>query len=290
MIRFGPAGRDEIFPTIYKSNLDMPYYLAEKGLNAFEYQCGQGVRISETVAKALGRNAKEHGIQISLHAPYFISLASEDKAKRDNSIGYILSAAKACNWMGGERIVVHLGGVGKLSRDKALLLARETLTEAQKVLDSEKLASIRICPETMGKIGQLGSLEETLSLCDIDDRILPCIDFGHLNARTNGRCSTPEEFGDVLDQLENSLGKERAKIFHVHFSKIEYTEKGGEKRHLTFEDTVYGPDFSPLAKLLAERGMEPTIICESAGTQIADAAYMKEIYEGYMRGAKDEES
>jgi len=279
MIRFGPAGQDETFPTIHKSNLDMPAYLAEKGLSAFEYQCGHGVRVSETVAKAMGKNAKEHGVQISLHAPYFISLASEDNTKRENSIGYILSSARACDWMGGGRVVIHPGGVGRFSREKALALATETLKEAIKVLDAEKFSTIRICPETMGKIGQLGTLEEALALCAIDDRMLPCIDFGHLNARSNGGCSTTEQLAEVLDKLENSLGKERAKRFHAHFSKVEYTEKGGEKRHLTFEDAIYGPDFLPLARLLAERGMEPTLICESAGTQISDASAMKEIYE-----------
>jgi deoxyribonuclease-4 len=279
MISFCPAGQDEIFKTIHKSVLDMPAYLAGKGLNAFEYQCGHGVRISEPVAKILGENAKKNGVQISLHAPYYISLASEDKTKRENSIRHILAAARACDWMGGERVVIHPGGVGKQSREKAMSIAVETLKEAQKVLDEENLLHLRLCHETMGKRGQLGSLEETFVFCGIDNRMLPCIDFGHLNARSSGECSTAEQFTDVLKGLGQALGANRAKMFHAHFSKIEYTEKGGEKRHLTFEDAIYGPSFPPLAKLLIELGMEPTIICESAGTQIADAIAMKSIYE-----------
>lgn len=278
MIRFGPAGRDDVFPTLHKSSLEMPAYLAEKGLDAFEYQCGHGVRISETVAKALGKKAEEHGVTLSLHAPYYISLASAEEAKRENSVSYILQAARAVSWMGGDRIVVHPGGAGNGSREDALELAAETLRRAREKLDAEKLAHVRICPETMGKTNQLGTLGEVLALCAADERMLPCIDFGHLNARTGGRYSTYEQMAEILDELEATLGKERAKRFHAHFSKIEYTAKGGEKRHLTFEDTEYGPDFAPLAKLLRERGMEPTVICESAGTQIADAAAMKAMY------------
>ena len=88
----------------------------------------------------------------------------------------------------------------------------------------------------------MGTLQEVMELCKIDESLIPCIDFGHLNARDLGILKSKEDFEGVLDQIENDLGKDRLKIFHSHFSKIEYTT-GGEKRHLTFEDTVYGPDF-----------------------------------------------
>ena len=278
MIRFGPAGQDDVFPTLYKSSLDMPGYLAGMGLNAFEYQCGHGVRVGENTARALGKKAREYGVAISVHAPYFISLASAEKEKRENSLNYILQSARAADWMGGERVVLHPGGAGDGDREQALATAADTLREALKLLDAEHLGHITLCPETMGKHGQLGSLEEALALCALDERLLPCIDFGHLNARSAGGCVTGEQMAAVLDTLENKLGGERARRFHAHFSKIEYTIKGGEKRHLTFADEEYGPNFEPLAKLLRQREMHPTIICESRGTQIADAAAMREMY------------
>ena len=91
------------------------------------------------------------------------------------------------------------------------------------------------------------------------------------------------DFENILFTVKNELGEERYKNFHSHFSKIEYT-KGGEKRHLTFEDQEYGPDFAPLARLLAERDLTPRIICESAGTQAEDAAAMKTYWNSLKEG------
>ena len=215
---------------------------------------------------------------MSLHAPYFISLASDDPQKRDNSINYILESAEAVSRLGGDRIVVHPGGLGGLSREEATALACETLTRAQRALDESGLSAVRICPETMGKIGQLGTLDEVLQMCRVDERFLPTVDFGHLNSRTHGEMSTIAQFNALLDRLENELGTERAAQFHSHFSKIEYTA-GGEKKHLTFEDTVFGPEPAPLMQLIADRGWSPTFICESAGTQTADAAAMMALWQ-----------
>lgn len=278
--KFGPAGNSESFYAAgNKATLQAPAWLHSLGLTAYEYQCGRGVRITEETARALGEEAVKHGVQLSLHAPYFISLASADPEKRDNSIRYILESARAVTQMGGERIVVHPGGLGGLSRADATALASQTLRRAQEALDSEGLSQVRICPETMGKINQLGDLEEVLQFCALDERFLPCVDFGHLNSRTLGGLNTEEAFAALLDRLHNVLGAERGAIFHTHFSKIEYT-KGGEKRHLTFADTVYGPEPAPLMKLIRERGLRPTFICESDGTQAEDAAALQALYRG----------
>ncbi len=278
--RFGPAGNsDSFYAAGNKATLQAPAWLHTLGLTAYEYQCGRGVRVTEETARAMADEADQYGIQMSLHAPYFISLASAEPEKRDNSIRYILESARAVTQMGGERIVVHPGGLGGLSRAEATALASETLRRAQKALDDEGLSQVRICPETMGKINQLGDLDEVLTFCGIDERFLPCVDFGHLNSRTLGGLNTEEAFAAVLDRLHNDLGAERAAIFHAHFSKIEYT-KGGEKRHLTFEDAVFGPEPAPLMKLIRERGMTPTFICESDGTQAEDAATLQALYRG----------
>ena len=165
-----------------------------------------------------------------------------------------------------------------MTREEALELAKATMKKAREALISEGLENVRCCPETMGKINQLGDLREVMEICKVDDSFIPCIDFGHLNARTFGEIKGKPEYAAILDTIENELGSERAKIFHSHFSKIEYTEKGGEKRHLTFEDTVYGPQFEPLMELVYERGLSPIFICESAGTQTEDAQAMKQYY------------
>lgn len=280
---FGPAGSSEDFLKKYKSSLDMPKYLKDMGLDAFEYQCGQGVRVSDSLGAALKSKAEENGITLSLHAPYFISLSGIEKEKRDKSIDYILQSASAATKMGAERIVIHSGSCAKLTREAALELAKDTLIRAREAAVSEGFAHIHFCPETMGKINQLGNLEEVLSLCELDDTFIPCIDFGHLNARTLGEVNSKDAFEYILSSIENRLGSDRLKCFHSHFSKIEYTQKGGELRHLTFEDTVFGPDYEPLMELVAKKNLSPTFICESAGTQSFDSLAMKKSYLKYRK-------
>lgn len=280
---FGPAGSSEDFLKKYKSSLDMPKYLKDMGLDAFEYQCGQGVRVSDSLGAALKAKAEENGIVLSLHAPYFISLSGIEKEKRDKSIDYILQSASAATKMGANRIVIHSGSCAKLSREQALELAKDTLKRARDAAVSEGFAHIHFCPETMGKINQLGNLEEVLSLCELDDSFIPCIDFGHLNARTLGDVNSSEAFEFILNSIENRLGSDRLKSFHSHFSKIEYTQKGGELRHLTFEDSVFGPDYEPLMELIAKKDLSPTFICESAGTQSFDSLAMKQSYLKYRK-------
>lgn len=275
---FGPAGTSESFSAMgYKTSLQVPEYLEKMGLDCFEYQCGRGVNIGAEKAAELGKRAAEKGIRLSLHAPYYISMSSVEEEKRLNSVNYILASARAVKSMGGNRIVVHTGSCGKISREKALELAIDTMKLSLDALDSEGLGDIHICPETMGKVNQLGTLQEVMELCKIDERLIPCIDFGHLNARDLGIIKSKEDFDNILSVIRDNLGSERLKIFHSHFSKIEYTT-GGEKRHLTFEDTVYGPDFEPLMELVYKYGLSPVFICESAGTQAEDAKQMKDYY------------
>lgn len=276
--KFGPAGTGDSFKALgYKTSLQVPQYLVEMGLDHFEYQCGRGVNIGLDKANELGKIAKEKGITLSLHAPYYISMSSVDEEKRLNSINYILASARAVNAMGGDRIIVHTGSCGKITREEALVLAKDTMALSQKALDAEGLSNIHICPETMGKVNQLGTLYEVLELCKIDERIIPCIDFGHLNARDLGILKDINDFENILLEIKNQLGEYRFKNFHSHFSKIEYTT-GGEKRHLTFEDEVYGPNFEPLMELVVKYGLNPTFVCESAGTQAEDAKSMKDYY------------
>lgn len=275
---FGPAGCGESFyASGRKNSLQVPSYIREMGLDAFEYQCGRGVNVGEEKARQFGTQCREYGVTVSLHAPYYISMSSVDEEKRLNSVNYILQSARAVDYMGGNRIVVHTGSCGKLDRNTALELAIDTMKQSLEALDREGLGHIHICPETMGKINQLGTLEEVLALCELDERLIPCIDFGHLNARTLGEVNSKAAFKAVIDAIGNRLGEYRKLHFHSHFSKIEYT-KGGEKKHLTFADTVFGPEPMPLMELLCELGAEPTVICESDGTQAEDALAMKTYY------------
>ena len=279
-IRFGTAGTSDSFSAMgYKSSLDIPAYTEKMGLDAFEYQCGHGVRLGMDKARAMAADAADRDILFSVHAPYYISASSLDEEKRLNSVNYLLQSAELCKALGGRRVVFHSGSCGKQSREAALEKALDTLKRAQEALDEAGFSDIILCPETMGKIGQLGTLDEVLALCKVDKRITPCIDFGHLNARTLGGIQSKADYAAILDRIGEALGDERARQFHVHFSRIEFS-KGGEKRHWTFAETQFGPEPQPLMELLAERKLAPTIICESAGTQAEDALAMRKMYLG----------
>ena len=278
---FGPAGNAENFP--YKSSADAPKWLAEIGLDCYEYQCGKGVHVGEDTARKVGLAAVEHGITLSLHAPYFINLANPDPDALQKTIGYVTGACLVADWMGAKRVVIHSGALMKRTRREAQDIALRSLKEVVAACDGAGFAHITLCPETMGKINQLGDLDEVLELCTIDDRLLPCVDFGHLYARSLGADDGREAFSRMLDRVEEVLGPDRASTFHSHFSHIEFTPKGGEKCHRTFDDDGgYGPDWAPLAQAVARRGWSPTFICESAGTQAEDALAMKKTYQEFL--------
>ena len=281
--RFGPAGISDSFAAQgYKTSLDIPAYTAGMGLDAFEYQCGHGVRLAEDKARQMAALAAEKGIVFSVHAPYYISMSSLDEEKRLGSIRYLLQSAQLCRALGGRRIIFHPGSCGKQSRAAALEKALDTLRRGVEALDEAGYGDMTLCPETLGKIGQLGDLDEVLALCGVDRRIVPCIDFGHLNARTLGGIRSKADYAAILDRMGEVLGDERARKFHVHFSRIEFSA-GGEKRHWTFAETQFGPEPAPLMELLAERRLAPVVICESAGTQAEDARTLGQIYRHAMQ-------
>ena len=276
--RFGTAGLSDSYRVRSFDPQAMAEYTASFGLTAFEYQCGRGVRLGLDKAAALKEAFDAKGITFSVHAPYYISMSSLEEDKRLNSVNYLLQSCALVKALGGRRVIFHAGSCGKQSREAALEKALDTMRRAQAALDEAGYGDMTLCPETMGKIGQLGTLDEVLALCGVDERITPCIDFGHLNARTLGGIQSKADYAVLLDRLGEALGDERARRFHVHFSRIEFSA-GGEKRHWTFAQTQFGPEPQPLMELLAERRLAPVIICESAGTQAEDAQAMKRMYE-----------
>lgn len=273
---FGPGGNSDSFRLLKKTTVDAPAWLAENGLDAYEYEAGRGFTASADVLTLIGQNAKAAGIYTSVHAPYFISLSGVVAETRLKSIGYIAESLRAAECLGSQIIVVHTGSAAKITRSEAMALAKDTLYKALEALPDN---GVFIGLETMGKINQLGTLDEVIELCALDKRLQPVVDFGHMNARELGQCfQTEDDYLRVFEQIEKSLGTDSAQNLHCHFSKIEWTN-AGEKRHLTLEDEVYGPDFRPLMHVIRREGLTPTIISESAGTQAEDAYLMKQYYE-----------
>lgn len=276
-IRIGPSGNgEEFYSKGYKNTEQMPKWLREeKGLNAYEYSFGRGVNMSKEKAEKIRVEAVKYDVMISGHAPYYVNLANIDDGMLEKSFTYITSTAEMTRLMNGKRIVFHPAGQGKLERDEAV---SKTVDNAKRLMDrifERGYDDMIFCPETLGKIKQIGDTTEVLKICKLWDNFIPCIDFGHLNARTQGGLKTLKDFEDILDEILQTIG-ERGKNMHVHFSKIMYGT-GGEVKHLNFDDDIYGPDYSLLAEAIVKMNFTPTLICESAGRQSEDAKTMSEM-------------
>ena len=278
MIKFGPSGAPtRFYDEGNKHTEQMPEWVKNNGLDCFEYSFGRGVNVGEEKAKFIKAAFEEKGVEISVHAPYFINLGTPDEQKAINSFNYILSSAVTGRAMGAKRVVIHPAAQGK--EDRAVVVARtiERLKELKVVIEEQSLTDFYFCPETMGKLAQIGTVEEITEFCTLAEFYYPCVDFGHVNAREQGSLKTKEDYLYRLNYMINKLGYEKVKNMHVHFSKIEYSAKG-EIRHLTFADEVYGPEPLPFIEAIEELKLEPYIVCESDGTQADDAMILKNLY------------
>lgn len=279
MIKFGPSGAPtRFYDEGHKTTEEMPLWVKQNGLDCFEYSFGRGVNLGEAKAKSIAEAFKKENIEISVHAPYFINLATPEKDKAENSFNYILSSAVVGRMMGASRVVFHPAAQGKESRETAVNRTIARLIELKSIIEERGFTDMKFCPETMGKIAQIGTIEEITHFCTLADFYYPTVDFGHVNAREQGSLKTKEDYIVRLKYMMNLLGYEKVNDMHVHFSKVEYTAKG-EKRHLTFEDTIFGPDYKPFIEAIVELNLHPYIVSESAGTQADDAKTMKDYYE-----------
>ena len=282
MIKFGPSGNSEsFFAAGYSHTEEAAAFVKAHGLNCFEYSFGRGVRMTEAKAISIGDAFRSVDVEISAHAPYFINFANPDDEMAAKSYGYVLDTAKALSLMGGKRVVFHPAAQGKATREEAVSLTEDRLKILRDYIYLNNMQDMMFCPETMGKLAQIGTVEEIARFCKVDPVFTPCIDFGHINAREQGSLKTVNDYKSRLEYLIGELGEERMKCFHVHFSKIMYSAKG-EVKHLTFEDEIYGPKFEPLAIALKELSLTPYIVSESAGMQIEEAVMMKKVYESLV--------
>jgi len=191
MIKFGQSGNSEsFFDAGFSKSEDSAKWVKNNGLDCFEYSFGRGVNISDIKAISIGNAFKENDIEISVHAPYFINFSNEDDEMAEKSYNYVIDSAKKCKLMGGKRVVFHPATQGKMQREDAVNLAKSRLKILRDRIYKEGLEDIMFCPETMGKLAQIGTIEEITEFCKIDKVFYPCVDFGHVNAREQGSLKT----------------------------------------------------------------------------------------------------
>ncbi len=279
---------------------ELPQYFASLGLNAYEFSAGRMAQFKDSlVYQKFRENADTHDVSISLHAPYYISLTSKSEETYTASVERIAHAYAWATYLNAKRIVLHPGTYGDLAKkmsSRQLILGEQNAQSQKKIhkiveginsgIDlaseiypqlKEDFKQICLCPETMGKHGQIGPAPTVIQICkDVGiDKVRPCIDFGHLYARHVGKLTGRKLYDRVFTQIEEELGTHVLKHLHIHYSKIEFTPKG-EKKHVGNTDPTWGPALTPLLELIHEQDLTPTLINESPELEPDAVLIMKE--------------
>ncbi|MGM5483073.1 MAG: TIM barrel protein [Nanobdellota archaeon] len=253
--RFGPGGTDKMG---YEKGIP---HIAMQGLSAMEVEFTYGVNMSEKKALEIKNLAKKNNIKLSVHAPYYVNLASPEKHKVKASVERILKSSRIAELLGAHYVVFHPGFYQKLEPKEVYDLIKCQIILLQESLREEGLR-VKLAPETTGKISQFGSLEELMQLhketgCHV------CVDFAHLKARNQGEI----DYNEVFEKLKP------LNYIHAHFSGIQWGEKGERKHILTTEDVI-----QPFLEAAKKSGFDMTVINESP-SPVEDALKMKRIFE-----------
>jgi deoxyribonuclease-4 len=272
-IKFGPAGNPINFfkSKLGKDRLNAPVWCRSIGLNANERQMTYGARMKEEDAIKFGKLAKQNDITLSIHGPYYVVLTSIKQKVVNNSIKELIKTANLAELMSAKRVVFH-PGFGD-NADKVI--------KNIKIIEKDKSENVSLLPETMGKLSQLGSLNDVIKICE-NTECLPCIDFGHLYARSLGKLKAKEDFRKILVEIENRLGYNVLKTMHCHFYPVDFTDKGEKVHRAVTEKNVY-PQFMPFGELIKEFNMFPVLISESKDSQDIGALQMKAVMERLMK-------
>ena len=278
-VLFGPAG----YPSEARGNVKRVFQiLTEAGVDALEYAAVHGLKTKEDKAKVIGELAKETGITMSLHAAYYISLASKTPRIRETSKERLIKALKFAPWMGVKRIVFHPGYLGGLSKEEAHVVIRDALRSVWEKAGAQGGGAL-LAPEIAGKLSAYGSVDQIIRLCQEVDGCIPTIDWAHLYARSQGEVNDKENYLKILTRFENDLGDLFVNNMHFHISGITFTEQG-EAAHRPL-GKEWGPDILPLIEVVRECGYKPTFISESTNP-LQGALYAKFLFEELEKGSK----
>jgi len=256
-----------------RTTLDGIKRVKNLGLGCMELEFVRSVNISKEKAPDVKMTAAGENVILTCHAPYFINLNSSEKEKVEASIGRILNSARILSLCGGYSVCFHAGFYMGQNPKKVYETIKSNIKEIVAALKNEG-NNIWIRPETTGKETQFGNMDEILQLSSEIDNVMPCVDFAHFHARTNGKYNTYEEFSSILSSIEKKLGRKGLENMHIHITGIEYGPKG-EKKHLTLEESDL--KYKELAKSLKDFNAKGVVISESPNIE-EDAMLMQKTY------------
>ncbi len=247
--------------------------LKKMDLDGMEMEFVHGVRISDTTRKLVHDLAKEKKLILTAHSPYYINLNAREEEKIEASINYIMQTAQAAKDTGAYSIVFHAAFY--LGQEKEEVY-KKVYAGMEKIVTLAKKEKIRtwIRPETTGKGSQWGDLDEVIRLSKDFDHVLPCIDFAHLHARSNGLYNDYDAFSKILEKIGNEIGAYALENFHAHLAGIAYSEKG-EKHHLPLQESDM--NYKDLLRAMKTFGVKGVLTCESPNIE-EDAKLLKDYY------------
>jgi deoxyribonuclease-4 len=248
--------------------------IKELRLGCMEVEFVRGVKMGKKTALSVKEVAGNLGIALSVHAPYYINLNSQDREKLEASVGRIKISAEIGAIFKAKSVVFHPAFYMKSSKTAVYNRVKSALQRILEELGDKGLNTV-LRPETTGKRTQFGSLDEILKLSSELEKVLPCVDFSHLHARTSLN-NTKEEFNAVLSKIEATLGRAGLNNMHIHISGIEYTRKG-EKNHLNLSESDL--NYLELLRVWKDFNINGLVICESPNLE-GDALLLKKSYEG----------
>jgi len=274
MLCIGTAGTPMSTPKSKNSTIAGIERVRELGLDAMELEFVRGVYINtEEKAKEVKETAVKNNIKLSVHAPYFINLNSTENIVIKQSIERIMQSVEAGYLCGAESIVIHSAFYGKGDPFNAYDIVKNNFEIMSDEIDNLGY-KIKLRPELMGKQSQFGSLDELIKLSNDVKNVLPCIDFGHFIARYGEKSNNYESFCNVLERMKEIKKENVLKNMHIHFSDIEFTEKG-ERRHLVFDEGTL--KWKDMVRAWKEYKIEGIVICESPNIEV-DALKTKQEY------------
>lgn len=258
----GSAGYEKAFDVLEELNLD-----------GLELEFVHGVRMSPSNKKIVKEISTAKNMVLTAHGPYYINLNSKEEDKIEASIKRVLDTARTGYELGAYSVTYHAAFYMGMPADEVYKKVEQSMEKICAALDEDAI-NIWVRPETTGKPTQWGNLEEIINLSKDFRQVLPCVDFSHLHARTNGSYNTYDEFCKIFDDIGNQIGSYALENFHAHIAGIEYGEKG-EKKHLMLKESDM--NYKDLMKAFKKFDVKGVVVCESPIME-EDAVLLKEYY------------
>ena len=242
-------------------------------LDGMELEFVHSIHVKKEKAPEINKTAKENNLVLSVHAPYYLNLNSHEKPIWHASISRIIQSAKIAYLCNAYSVCFHPAYYMKDNQKDAYNKVKEALNLILKELKKEDI-EIWIRPETAGKLSQFGNIQELIDLSLEFENILPCIDWSHLHAASNGKYNTKEEFREILTLMDKKLGKTALNNVHFHCQGVNYSEKG-ERNHINLKESDM--NYKDLVKVWKEFKLKGIVVCESPNVE-KDALLLKETY------------